>query len=150
MHDSEGTDACTLHATLTSETGTTMITDGLLSAPAVHSDSRPVLLLSNDRGRTTSISGGTTSTGSFGPVPLTEAILQTQNRRRAQAQSGNLGVGAEGATPTQAQRQVMLPKGRFKSSPLATLPDEREKEKASSDLATPELDSDLDGAKEGL
>jgi hypothetical protein len=185
--DCEGTDASTLHVTLTSETTTTLSPDVLLVAPVPQSDSRiaPALLLSNDRGHTTPISNISNPNGSpfrnTSPVPLAEVILQTQNRRRAQAQQqqqtsatgtvlsfpggtggGAAGGGAGGADGAglgglpQPQRQVVLPKGRFKSSPLVTLSDEKANDK-DKEMEMNEamekilhLDHDLEKLKEGL
>jgi len=155
-------DATTLKATLTSETGTTFA-PGMDSSPTDGSDPRtiPALLLPAPESRSRSVSiaapsvaGTGTTARTSSPAPLAEAILQTQTRRRAQATMTS-GPSETVAPPPAQGGKVVVPRGRFKSSPLSPVADEGVKEKGEGEKENlkdkvPESDPQLKDPKDGL
>ncbi|KAF8582387.1 DUF21-domain-containing protein [Ramaria rubella] len=132
--DNEGTDVTTLAGTFrSSDTGTNVTFAGTDSERGRDTGPRlPNIVVSDELGHgATTLASTLSATGrSPSPAPrVTEAILQTQTRRRAQLQQqahsassillpgpGSLALGGE------LQLPVQLPKGRFKSSPLSPAP----------------------------
>ncbi|GJJ14325.1 hypothetical protein Clacol_008589 [Clathrus columnatus] len=129
------TDGTTLHPTLTIETDATLLPDGstvsgsggdsmrlpTIALPTIvdEHERRPSIVSFAERGRVSS-APGTPRNHSPSTRNVTEAILQTQTRRRAAhlLPPGNT-AGVDASHPP-AVRQV-VPKGRFKSSPLSPI-----------------------------
>ena len=134
-NDSEAT---TLKATLTSETGTTFApgmdsshtngSDPVRSPLSFSAPPKAVVVPSPSPCPPSPVPALQLVPAAPLPSPLAEAILQMQTRRRAQATMTS-GPGETVAPPPAQGGKVVVPRGMFKSSPLSPVADEGAKKR---------------------